>query len=316
MKVVITGIAGFLGSHLAKALADAGYDVWGIDNFSTGKASNLEGLPRTAFLQADVSGLWPREVKHLKNVTAVFHLASPASPEQFPTLPLSILRANGLGTFQAAALADARRAHFILASSSEVYGQPQEHPQKESYAGCVNPVSARGCYDEGKRFAEAVAMGFFRQVSLKVSIVRIHNTYGPRMPDDGRLVPTLVRQALRGEPLTVHGDGHQTRSLTYVDDMVAGLMAVLEYRWAGPGSHGAGVGVINLGSPQEVTVLHVAQTINRLAGGRSELRFVPGRLDDPVRRCPDISRARQLLKWEPHVPLEDGLARTIAWYKK
>jgi dTDP-glucose 4,6-dehydratase len=306
MRAVVTGAAGFVGSHLVARLLRDGYDVVGIDNLVTGRSANLDALGAPEgfrFVEADVAdGL---EVEG--SLDLVLHLASPASPQEYLRFPIETLRAGAFGTQHALDLALDKDARIVLASTSEVYGDPLVHPQTEEYWGNVNPVGPRSVYDEAKRYAEALAMAYARVHGLPVALARIFNTYGPRMRrDDGRAVPNFVVQALHGDPLTVHGDGSQTRSLCYVDDLVDGIVLLASSSHVGP---------MNLGNPNEVTVLRLAETIRELAASASEVAFVPRPEDDPSRRCPDISLARDTLGWEPGVPLEAGLGRTLAWAK-
>jgi dTDP-glucose 4,6-dehydratase len=302
---VVTGGAGFLGSHLCERLLTDGWDVVCLDNFVTGTAANVAHLAGPGFelRRADVTE--PLDVPG--PVAAVLHFASPASPADYLRLPIETLQVGSAGTFQALALAREKGARFLLASTSETYGDPQVHPQAETYWGHVNPVGPRGVYDEAKRFAEAATMAFRRSHGLDTGIVRIFNTHGPRMrPDDGRAVPAFVTQALAGRPLTVAGDGRQTRSIVYVDDLVTGVMRMLGSGHPGP---------VNLGNPHEVSVLDLALTVARLCRSTSEVTFVPRPEDDPLVRRPDISLARSVLGWEPEVGLEEGLTRTIAWFQ-
>lgn len=314
MRIFITGIAGFIGSHLCDRFLDEGYDVTGMDNLITGDLANLEHLkdnPHFTFLRQDVSEpIWLAEP-----VDMVLHFASPASPNPaspygYPNLPVETLKAGSLGTLHTLEVAQAFHASYLLASTSEVYGDPLEHPQKESYWGHVDPIGPRSVYDEAKRFAEALTMAFHRAHGLNTHIARIFNTYGPRMRlDDGRVVPSFVQQALRHEPLTVYGDGSQTRSFCYVEDLVEGI-----YRLALSEEHDP----VNLGNPSEMTVLELAERINLLAESPAGITLLSERREahDPRRRQPDIARARRILGWEPKVPLEEGIRRTLAYYKK
>lgn len=304
---MVTGGAGFLGSHLCELLLADGHEVIGLDSFVTGSPANvahLMGEPRFRLGQVDVSdpvGL-PGEVD------AVLHFASPASPADYLRLPVETLRVGSLGTMHMLELAKEKGARFLLASSSEVYGDPQVHPQPEGYWGNVNPVGPRGAYDEAKRFAEALALAYRRCHGVDTAIVRIFNTFGPRMrPHDGRAVPTFVGQALAGEPLTVAGGGRQTRSLCYVDDLVDGVIRLLYSIQAGP---------VNLGNPRELTVRELAELVRDLAGSASVLRYVDRPQDDPTFRRPDISLAREVLGWEPLVSVEEGLYRTVTWFRE
>jgi dTDP-glucose 4,6-dehydratase len=303
---VVSGGAGFIGSHLCEALLESGTGVVALDNLLTGAAGNVSGLlanPDFEFRQANVNN----EVVVDGDVRYVLHFASPASPPQYDANPIHTLKVGTLGTMNMLGLARAKGATFLLASTSEVYGDPLVHPQPETYWGNVNPIGPRGCYDEAKRCAEAFAMAYHKAHGVDTRIVRIFNTHGPRMQVlDGRAVPNFMAQAIRGEPLTVYGDGSQTRSLCYVSDLVRGVLAALERADELP---------TNLGNPEEVTVLELAQTIVRLAGSKSTIEFRELPVDDPKQRRPDISRARNLLGWEPRVALEDGLARTLEYFR-
>jgi len=307
MRVVVTGAAGFLGSHLCEALLGRGDEVVGYDNMVTGQQANVDLLraePRFSFVEQDVT-------EHLEvagPVDGVAHLASPASPDDFDQIPIKIMKVGAQGTANCLGLAKAKGARFVLASTSEVYGDPLVHPQPETYWGNVNPIGERGCYDEAKRFAEAVTMAYARQHGVDVGIVRTFNTAGPRFrPADGRVLSTFVTQALRGAPITVQGDGSQTRSICYVDDQVAGYVSMLDH----PGV----VGPVNIGTQDEITVLRLAELVREMVGSQSPIVHVEARSDDPRQRCPDLSRAAALLGWKPEVPLEEGLRRTIAWYR-
>jgi dTDP-glucose 4,6-dehydratase len=298
---VVTGGAGFLGSHLCDALTSKGHRVICVDNLETGSLQNVEHLrgDAFAFVHHDVT-------THLEideAVDVVYHLASPASPIDYQRLPLQTLKVGSHGTHNALGLAKWKRARFLLASTSEVYGDPLVHPQPETYWGNVNPIGPRGVYDEAKRYAEALTMAYHRQQGVDTCIVRIFNTYGARMrPHDGRAIPTFVRQALANEPLTVFGDGSQTRSFCYVDDLIRGLIALAE-----SGEHLP----VNIGNPAEYTLLELAQKVVEVTGASSEIVFEALPVDDPKVRQPDITRARQLLGWEPQVSLEDGLRRML-----
>ncbi len=306
MRVVITGGAGFIASHWIDRLLAGGHEVVALDDLSTGSLANLahhEGHPRLDFRRIDISE--PFEVEGA--IDRVLHLASPASPIDYLRLPVQTLRVGSEGTRHALDLARARGATFLLASTSEVYGDPLEHPQRESYWGNVNPIGPRSVYDEAKRYAEALTMAYRRSFDVDTRIVRIFNTYGPRNRlDDGRVVPTLIAQALRNEPLTVFGDGSQTRSFQFVDDLLAGFEAVLAQPSGDP---------FNLGNPCETTVLEFAERVRDLTGSQVPIVFRPLPQDDPKQRRPDITRAREMLRWEPVVPLAEGLARTISWYR-
>jgi dTDP-glucose 4,6-dehydratase len=298
----VTGGAGFLGSHLCDHLLAQGLRVICVDNLDTGNLANIAHLrdERFTFVNHDVTeALFPEEP-----VDVVFHLASPASPIDYQRLPLHTLKVGSYGTHNMLGLAKFKRARFLLASTSEVYGDPQVHPQPETYWGHVNPIGPRGVYDEAKRYAEALTMAYHRQQGVDTCIARIFNTYGSRMrPHDGRAIPTFLRQAQEGEPLTVFGDGSQTRSFCYVDDLVNGLSLL-----AASGEHLP----MNLGNPQEMTLLELAETVVRVSGSSSEIVFEALPVDDPQVRRPDVTRARQVLGWEPRTELEEGLARLLA----
>jgi dTDP-glucose 4,6-dehydratase len=305
-RAVVTGGAGFLGSHLCERLLDEGYEVLCLDNFVTGTPANVAHLAeRDAFrlVRADVT-----EFVHVGGpVDTVAHFASPASPIDYLQLPIETLKVGSIGTLHTLGLAREKNARYLLASTSEAYGDPQIHPQPESYWGHVNPVGPRGVYDEAKRFAEAMTMAYRRYHGVDTAIVRIFNTHGPRMrPHDGRAVPTFVRQALDGEPITVAGDGSQTRSIQYVDDLIEGCLRLLGSSHAGP---------VNIGNPREMPILELAETIRDLVGSHSEIIFGPRPEDDPTTRQPDISLASTLLGWEPTVDLDEGLKRTIEWFR-
>jgi dTDP-glucose 4,6-dehydratase len=304
-RVVITGGAGFVGSHLCDALLARGAEVIAVDNFVTGSRHNvahLTGEPRFTLVEADVSVGVPVDGP----LDAVLHFASPASPTDFATIPLEIMQVGSNGTFRCLELAERTGARFLLASTSEAYGDPQVHPQPESYFGNVNPIGPRAVYDEAKRFAEAATMAYRRSRGLDTGIVRIFNTYGPRMrPDDGRAIPTFISQALRGEPITVHGDGGQTRSICYVDDLVTGIIALLDSGQPGP---------VNCGTEHELSMRELAQRIIGLTGSTSSIAYVPRPADDPELRRPDLTLARELLGYSPTVAPEEGLRRTIDWF--
>jgi dTDP-glucose 4,6-dehydratase len=305
-RVLITGGAGFLGSHLCERFLAEGHEVICMDNLITGDLANIEQLFQHSafhFEQRDVT-----EYIHVPGrLDAILHFASPASPIDYLELPIQTLKVGALGTHKTLGLAHAKGARFLLASTSEVYGDPLVHPQPESYWGNVNPVGPRGVYDEAKRFAEAMTMAYHRFHGVETRIVRIFNTYGPRMRlRDGRALPAFMSQALRGEPLTVFGDGSQTRSFCYVDDLVEGLWRLLRSNESNP---------VNLGNPREMTILEFAHAILRLTGSKSTIVHKPLPVDDPKIRQPDIARARELLGWEPKVELEDGLARTFDYFR-
>ncbi|HOG47890.1 MAG TPA: SDR family oxidoreductase [Anaerolineae bacterium] len=310
MRILITGGAGFIGSHLCDRLLADGHEVMAIDNLITGSTRNIEhlaGHERFRFIKHDVT-----EYIYVEGpLDAVLHLASLPSPVDYLNEPIKTLKVGALGTHKALGLARAKGARFLLASTSEVYGDPAVHPQSESYWGHVNPVGPRGVYDEAKRFAEALTMAYHRTHGLQTRIVRIFNTYGPRMRlDDGRVVPNFVKQALLGEPLTVFDDGLRTRSFCYYSDLVEGICRLLRSDEVEP---------VNLGNPHEMTILDFARLIIRLSGSRSEIRFVTPNdqrtADDPNRRCPDITKAQRVLGWQPEVPVELGLRHTIAWFR-
>ena len=305
-RAVVTGGAGFLGSHLCERLLRDGYAVLCLDNLCTGSAVNVAHLAELGpfrMVRADVTD----RVPVVGDVDAVLHFASPASPVDYLRLPVETLRVGSIGTLHALDLAREKRARFLLASTSESYGDPQVHPQPESYWGHVNPVGPRGVYDEAKRFAEATTMAYRRSRGVDTAIVRIFNTHGPRMrPDDGRAVPTFIRQALAGEPLTVAGDGTQTRSIQYVDDLVEGCVRLLRSGLAGP---------VNIGNPQEVSITELAALVQELTGTDGPVVHVPRPEDDPTVRRPDITLARTTLGWSPQVDLADGLRRTIDWFR-
>ncbi|MBI3667476.1 MAG: SDR family oxidoreductase [Acidobacteria bacterium] len=307
MRILVSGCAGFVGSHLADRLIEEGHAVVGVDNFLTGRRSNLDhfdGLPRFQFLEQDVTEKFSPDGRF----DHVLHLASPASPLDYLNYPIESLEVGSSGTKNLLDLALAHGAGFLLASTSECYGDPLEHPQKETYWGHVNPVGARSVCDEAKRFAEALTMAYHRRHGLNTHIARIFNTYGPRMKlNDGRVVPTFIDQALHGRPLTVYGDGSQTRSFCYVSDLVEGLYRLMQCREALP---------VNLGNPAEITILEFARQIQRLTGTSAPIEFRPLPEDDPKQRQPDISKAKCLLGWEPTVQLEEGLRRTIEYFQR
>jgi dTDP-glucose 4,6-dehydratase len=309
-RVVVTGGAGFIGSHLCRALIERGAVVVAVDNLITSDGANVADLadePRFTLVEHDVVDGIPLDGVLDGPADAVLHLASAASPPRYLALPLETLAVGATGTRNALEVADAAGARFVLASTSEVYGDPLEHPQREDYWGNVNPVGPRSVYDEAKRYAEAITMAYHRARGTDVRIARIHNTYGPGLaPADGRVVSNLLVQAMRGEPLTVYGDGQQTRSFCYVDDMVAGLLALLGSDYVGP---------VNLGNPDEFTVLELAKIVLDVVGSSSELVFEDLPVDDPVRRRPDISLAKRELGWQPVVDLAVGLDRTHDWYR-
>jgi len=303
---VVTGGAGFLGSHLVDLLLARGHRVIAIDNFVTGTVENIDHLSGNSnfkFIQQDVTEF----IFLHERVDFVWHFASPASPIDYLELPIQTLKVGSLGTHKALGLARNKGARFLLASTSEIYGDPLVHPQSEDYWGNVNPIGPRGCYDEAKRFAEAMTVAYAREHRMETRIVRIFNTYGPRMRlNDGRVVPAFLSQALKSKPLTVFGDGRQTRSFCYVSDLIEGIYRLMM------GPHGEPV---NIGNPREMTMLEFATEIMRATGTRSEIVFKPLPQDDPKQRQPDITRARTWLNWEPQVPLAEGLKRTIAYFR-
>jgi len=306
MRVLVTGAAGFLGSHLCDRLLVEGHRVVGMDNFLTGNPANIAHLrkhPSFQFVLHDVANF----VEVQGPLDGVLHFASPASPVDYLDYPIQTLKVGSLGTHKALGLSRSKGARFLLASTSEVYGDPLVHPQPESYWGNVNPVGPRGVYDEAKRFAEALTMAYHRYHKLDTRIVRIFNTYGPRMrPKDGRVVSNFIVQAIKGDPLTVYGDGSQTRSFCYVDDLIDGIVRLFERGGSDP---------TNIGNPHEFTVRQLAEIVLRLTGSRSTIVAQPLPTDDPKVRQPDIRHARQTLDWEPRVSLEDGLQRTIEYFR-
>lgn len=307
MRVLVTGGAGFLGSHLVDRLLSEGHSVIAMDNLITGSTDNiahLAGNPDFRFVRHDVTNYIYIKGK----LDAILHFASPASPVDYLELPIQTLKVGSLGTHNALGLALAKHARFLLASTSEVYGDPLVHPQTEEYWGHVNPIGPRGVYDEAKRFAEAMTMAYRRAHDVDTRIVRIFNTYGPRMRiDDGRVVPNFVGQALRGEPLTVYGDGSQTRSFCFVSDLIDGIYRLLLSDEPEP---------VNIGNPAEITILEFAERLNAITGNRGGIQYQPLPKDDPKQRQPDIGKARRVLGWEPEVPLQSGMEQTIAWFRE
>jgi dTDP-glucose 4,6-dehydratase len=306
LRIVITGAAGFIGSHLSTTLLDQGHSVVGIDNLSTGDVANIAHLAgrEFVFIKHNVTNYI-----HVDGpVDCVLHWASPASPIDYLELPIPTLKVGALGTHNALGLAKAKQARFVIASTSEVYGDPLEHPQKETYWGNVNPVGPRGVYDEAKRFAEAITMAYHRYHGLDAKIVRIFNTYGPRMRiRDGRAVPNFISQALKNEDVTIFGSGSQTRSFCYVSDLVAGIIKLMMSSENDP---------VNIGNPQEMSIEDMAKLIIKMTGSKSRIVYKPLPTDDPKVRQPDITRARTLLGWEPKVPLHEGLTSTIEYFRK
>jgi len=306
-RIVVLGASGFLGSHLCDELIARGDDVVGIDDLSSGTGANLKALesePRFTFLKGDIAEGIPVR----GTVDAVMNFASPASPPRYLEMPIQTLRTGSQGTDNALQFALENNARFIMASTSEVYGDPTISPQVETYWGNVNSIGERSCYDEAKRYAEALCMAYWREHQANIGIVRIFNTYGPRLdPTDGRVVSNFVCQAIQGQDLTVYGDGSQTRSFCYVDDEIRGILALLDSNERGP---------INIGNPVEFTMLELSELVLELTGSRSQLVYKVLPSDDPLQRCPDISLARELLGWEPTVDLRDGLMRTISWFRE
>jgi dTDP-glucose 4,6-dehydratase len=306
VRAVVTGAAGFLGSHLCEQLIAQGWDVVGLDNILTGRRDNIDHLFETgafSFVEYDVTNY----VHVSGSVDAVLHFASPASPKDYLEHPIKTLKVGSLGTHKTLGMAKEKNARYLLASTSEVYGDPLVHPQPESYWGNVNPVGPRGVYDEAKRFAEALAMAYHRAHDLDVKIVRIFNTMGPRLrPADGRVVSNFLVQAMEGKPLTIYGDGSQTRSFCYVDDEVRGILLLLNSDWNGP---------MNIGNPDEFTIAELADIVLEVTGSKSEIVYEPLPVDDPTQRRPDISLAERVLGWRPEIDLREGLRRTYDWYR-
>jgi len=307
MRVLVTGGAGFLGSHLVDRLLSEGHAVIAMDNLITGSTDNiahLAGNPDFQFIRHDVTNY----IYIKGDLDAILHFASPASPVDYLELPIQTLKVGSLGTHNALGLAWAKGARFLLASTSEVYGDPLVHPQTEDYWGHVNPIGPRGVYDEAKRFAEAMTMAYQRTHGVETRIVRIFNTYGPRMRiDDGRVVPNFVGQALRGEPLTIYGDGSQTRSFCYVSDLIDGIYRLLLSDEREP---------VNIGNPSEITIAEFAQKLIEITGSAGGVQYKPLPKDDPKQRQPDIAKARQVLGWEPSIPLDHGMGQTVAWFRE
>jgi dTDP-glucose 4,6-dehydratase len=306
-RIVVLGAAGFLGSHLCDELINRGDEVVGIDDLSSSSGKNLEQLESSSgfrFIKGDVADEMPK----ISNVDAVLNFASPASPPRYLAAPIQTLRTGSLGTENALRFALENDARFVMASTSEIYGDPSVTPQSESYWGNVNSIGERSCYDEAKRYAEALCMAYWREHKANIVIIRIFNTYGPRLdPLDGRVVSNFVCQAIQGHDLTVYGDGSQTRSFCYVDDEVRGILAMLDSQERGP---------INIGNPVEFTMLELADLVLELTDSNSELVYKPLPSDDPLQRCPDITQAQNLLNWSPTIDLREGLARTIEWFQR
>lgn len=308
-NVLVTGGAGFIGSHICEYLLRKGYNVICIDNLVTGRKKNLSMIKSSNFKFLELDVTKPIKIQE-ENVDYVLHLASPASPVDYHQMPIETLLTGAMGTLNTLNLSKEHGAVYLLASTSEVYGDPKVNPQPEEYWGNVNPIGVRSCYDESKRFAEALTIAYHRVHGVDTRIVRIFNTYGPRMRvDDGRAVPTFITQALRGQPITIHGTGNQTRSFCYVDDLVEGIYLAM----TNPACSGQ---PINLGNPEEITILELAGLINKLCGNKSKIVHGPPMPDDPKQRRPDITKARKLLGWTPSTPLEEGLRKTIEWFKE
>lgn len=307
MKVLITGAAGFIGSHLCEKFLDEGFEVIGIDNFITGSPDNISHLfenPNFKFIKYDVTNFIYIQGK----VDIILHFASPASPKDYFKHPIHTMKVDSIGTLHTLGLAKEKKSRYVLASTSEVYGDPEVHPQPETYWGNVNPIGPRSVYDEAKRFAEALSMAYFREHKVDVRIVRIFNTYGERMrKDDGRVIPSFITSCLRGEKIKIYGDGTQTRSFCYVADLVEGIFKIAT-------TDGIEGEVFNIGNPEEYTILELAKIIKELTGSNSEIEFLTPLEDDPKKRRPDITKIKEKLKWEPKTPLKEGLRRTIKWF--
>jgi len=305
-KVIVAGGAGFIGSHLCELLLENGYQVIAIDNLITGRIENIRSCsehPRFTFLEWDVT----KSLPSLPIIDYIFHLASPAAPKSFSDKPIEILMANSIGTYYLLELARENKARVVVASSSEIYGDAKEHPQTEEYWGNVNPVGQRSCYDEGKRFAEALCVSYQRKYGLSVGIARIFNTYGPRMREnDSRFIPNFICQALAGKPITIYGEGKQTRSCCYISDLINGLLLLMRSNYAGP---------INLGNPEEHSILEMAQCIKEYTNSSSSFLYVPLPEDDPLLRRPDISKANEVLGWYPNISFIKGVKQVIDWYR-
>ncbi len=309
MRVLITGAAGFIGSHLCERFLEEGHEVVGLDNFLTGSPENVAHLftnDRFTFLKYDVTNF----IYVKGDIDLILHFACPASPVDYMNHPIHTMKVDSLGTLHTLGLAKLKGARYVLASTSEIYGNPQVHPQPETYWGNVNPIGPRSVYDEAKRFSEALSMAYHREHGIDVRIARIFNTYGPRMRiNDGRVVPNFIYQALTGKPITVYGDGSQTRSFCYIDDLVEGIYRLATYE----GLEGE---VFNLGNPEEYTVLELANLIREITGSRSEIVFKDRPADDPDRRRPDITKAKRILGWEPKTSVREGLRKTVEWFRE
>jgi len=307
MNILVTGGSGFIGSHLCEALLAKKHNVICIDNFGSGDAKNIQHLLQNKnfqFIKHNI--IQPLQIDG--KIDQIFHLASRASPIDYQQYPVETALSNSLGTHNMIKLALEKNATLLFSSTSEVYGDPAVHPQKENYWGNVNPIGIRSCYDESKRFAEALLMAYYREYKAKVKIIRIFNTYGPRMrKDDGRVIPNFITQALANKPITIYGNGKQTRSFCYVDDLVTGIIKMMDSDQLGP---------MNLGNPKENTMIEIANFIKKIANSKSEIIFKPLPEDDPTRRCADISHAKKTLQWEPKVTLDDGLKKTVDWFRK
>ena len=301
-SILVTGGAGFIGSHLVEKLIEAGHEVTVIDNFSSGKRENLKNLPVKVIYHNVVDKI------NLSKFSQIYHLASLASPVFYQKYPVETALSNSVGTYNLLLEVNKNKSRILFASSSEVYGNPLEHPQKEDYWGNVNPIGPRACYDESKRLGETLMMDFCREYKIETKIARIFNTYGPRMrTDDGRVVPSFIVQALKNKPITIFGDGKQTRSFCYISDMVEGLIKLMNSNYVGP---------VNLGNPQEITILDLAKKIKKLTNSKSKIVFKKLPVDDPVRRKPDIVLAKKVLNWAPKISIEEGLKETIKWFRE
>lgn len=308
MRVLITGAAGFIGSHLCEKFLDEGFEVIGLDNFLTGSPENIShlfGNPNFRFIRYDVTNFIYVQGK----LDIILHFASPASPKDYFRHPIHTMKVDSIGTLNTLGLAKEKKSRYVLASTSEVYGDPEIHPQKETYWGNVNPIGPRSVYDEAKRFAEALSMAYFREHKIDVRVLRIFNTYGERMrQEDGRVIPSFITACLKGEKIKIFGDGKQTRSFCYVKDLVEGIFKIsIEPNIAGE--------VFNIGNPEEYTVLELAEIIKEITNSKSQIEFLPKLEDDPQRRRPDITKIKTVVKWEPKTPLMEGLKRTINWFK-